>query len=116
MLFNKLRTVIYHVADLEAAKAWYIAATGVQPYFDEPFYVGFNIGGFELGLDPDMSGVDSGNHHCAYWDVTAIAEAVDQLLSIGATIVEPIHNVGGAIQVAIVQDPFGNHIGLISGE
>ena len=48
-----LRTVVYHVPDLARAKAWYEAAFEVKPYFDEPFYVGFNIGGFELGLDPD---------------------------------------------------------------
>jgi catechol 2,3-dioxygenase-like lactoylglutathione lyase family enzyme len=46
-----LRTVIYHVSDLARAKAWYTRAFGVQPYFDKPFYVGFNIGGFALGSD-----------------------------------------------------------------
>jgi len=55
-----LRTVIYHVPDLQRAKAWYSTAFGVQPYFDEPFYVGFNIGGYELGLDPDTKGVAPG--------------------------------------------------------
>src|SRR2546426_7717980 len=55
-----LRTVIYHVPDLPRAKQWYSAAFGVKPYFDEPFYVGFNIGGFELGLDPDIEGVKPG--------------------------------------------------------
>ena len=50
-----LRTVNYHVTDLARAKAWYISALGKEPYFDEPFYVGFNVGGFELGLDPDMT-------------------------------------------------------------
>ena len=44
-MLQKLRTVIYHVADLPAAKEWYIKATGIQPYFDEPFYVGFDING-----------------------------------------------------------------------
>ena len=47
-MFNKLRTVIYHVDDLEEAKKWYKEITGVEPYFDEPFYVGFDINGFEL--------------------------------------------------------------------
>ena len=49
-------TVIYHVPDLDRAKAWYASAFGQTPYFDQPFYVGFNIGGYELGLDPDPSG------------------------------------------------------------
>lgn len=50
-----LRTAIYHVPDLARAKAWYAEAFGVAPYFDEPFYVGFSVGGYELGLDPDVS-------------------------------------------------------------
>ena len=40
--------MIYHAPDLAKAKAWYVAAFGVTPYFDEPFYVGIEIGGFEL--------------------------------------------------------------------
>ena len=56
-MLQKLRTVIYHVADLPAAKEWYIKVTGLQPYFDEPFYVGFDINGFELGLHPAMNNI-----------------------------------------------------------
>jgi catechol 2,3-dioxygenase-like lactoylglutathione lyase family enzyme len=48
-----MRTVVYHVDDLTKAKEWYADLLGVEPYFDEPFYVGFNVGGYELGLDPD---------------------------------------------------------------
>jgi len=57
-----LRTVIYHVSDLQRAKAWYSTAFDVQPYFDEPFYVGFNIGGYELGLDLNSNGPAPGEH------------------------------------------------------
>ena len=48
-----LRTAIYPVRDLDEAKAWYANVIGHAPYFDQPFYVGFNVGGFELGLVPD---------------------------------------------------------------
>src|SRR4026207_1637594 len=64
-----LRTVIYHVDDLDKAKAWYAEVLGAKPYFDEPFYVGFNVGGFELRLDPDMKGVTRGSNAVAYWGV-----------------------------------------------
>ncbi len=67
--FLGLRTVIYHAPDLEAAKTWYTRAFGVAPYFDEPFYVGFEIGGFELGLHPGSSGISVGNNAVAYWGV-----------------------------------------------
>jgi catechol 2,3-dioxygenase-like lactoylglutathione lyase family enzyme len=43
-MFQGLRTAIYHVDDLDKAKAWYSAVLGKQPYFDQPFYVGFNVG------------------------------------------------------------------------
>ena len=49
-LVEGLGTVIYHVPDLDRAKAWYEAAFQQKPYFDQPFYVGFNIAGYELGL------------------------------------------------------------------
>ncbi len=109
-----LRTVIYHVSDLQRAKTWYTAAFGVNPYFDEPFYVGFNIGGFELGLDPDTKEVAPGaGGSVAYWRVPDIATAVQHFTKSGATIKASVQDVGGDIRVAIIADPFGNLIGLI---
>ena len=52
-MFLGLRTAIYHAPELEKAKAWYAEVLGSAPYFDQPFYVGFNVGGYELGLQPD---------------------------------------------------------------
>jgi catechol 2,3-dioxygenase-like lactoylglutathione lyase family enzyme len=48
-MFLGLRTVIYPAPDLAAAKVWYAKVLGAAPYFDEPFYVWFSVGGFELG-------------------------------------------------------------------
>ncbi len=114
-MLQKLRTVIYHVADLQAAKEWYIKATGLQPYFDEPFYVGFDINGFELGLDPSMNNILPGNHTESYWAVESAKAAAGKFVSLGATLVQEVTNVGGPIHIAIVADPFGNHIGFIEG-
>jgi predicted enzyme related to lactoylglutathione lyase len=112
-----LRTVIYHVPDLDRAKAWYSTAFGVKPYFDEPYYVGFTIGGFELGLDPDMTGVPSGaggvGSVVPYWGVADIESAVQHFTRSGASIKAPIQDVGEDIRVATVADPFGNLVGLI---
>ena len=112
-MFLGLRTVIYHAPDLAAAKSWYTAAFGVSPYFDEPFYVGFEIGGFELGLNPDTTGVSAGNNAVAYWGVANIDDAYGRLLAVGARPQDPVRDVGGDIKVATVADPFGNVIGLI---
>ena len=114
-MFKKLRTVIYHAKDIEAAKNWYIKATGIKPYFDEPFYVGFDINGSELGLDADIPGPTTGNHSVSYWAVDDAAKAAKKLTGIGGKLIQPRTNVGGPIFVAIVEDPFGNQIGLIEG-
>jgi predicted enzyme related to lactoylglutathione lyase len=114
-MLQKLRTVIYHVSDLQAAKEWYIGVTGTQPYFDEPFYVGFDINGCELGLDPSMNNVQAGNHTESYWAVASANEAAEKFVAAGASLVQESTNVGGTIHVAIVADPFGNHIGFIEG-
>ncbi len=109
-----LRTVIYKVPDLQRAKSWYRAAFGVDPYFDKPFYVGFNVGGFELGLDPDTKGTKAGaGGVVAYWGVPKLDDAVEQFVRAGATLKSPVQDVGEGIRVATVADPFGNLIGLI---
>jgi predicted enzyme related to lactoylglutathione lyase len=109
-----LGTVIYHVTDLNRAKAWYSAAFQQQPYFDEPFYVGFNIAGYELGLDPSQTVTSAGRGgSVAYWRVAEIEAALQHFVSAGATVAAPIQDVGEGIKVATVADPFGNLIGVI---
>ena len=109
-----LGTVIYHVPDLDRAKTWYASAFGQTPYFDQPFYVGFNVGGYELGLDPDPgSGRSGAGGSVAYWRVDAIDEAVRHFVRAGGTIASAVQDVGEGIKVAQIADPFGNLIGLL---
>lgn len=113
-MLKGLRTVIYHVNDLDGAKTWYSSVLGIEPYFNQPFYVGFNVGGFELGLDPDMTGVTSGTGSVgAYWGVSDCEAAFNRLLELGASAQSPVQDVGGGIRVAAVNDPFGNVLGVI---
>jgi len=106
-----LRTAIYPVADLARAKLWYEKVVGVKPYFDEPFYVGFSIGGFELGLLPDGTPGTTGPQ--PLWGVPDAKTAFERLLELGATELEPVTDVGEGIKVAAVKDPFGNRLGII---
>lgn len=109
-----LRTTIYKVADIQAAKKWYAKVFQTQPYFDEPYYVGFNIGGYELGLQPDSrQAKESGDAVVAYWGVTDVNKAVKDFLASGATEHEKPQDVGEGIIVASVKDPWKNVIGLI---
>lgn len=112
-MIKGLRTTIYKVPDLTRAKAWYSQAFGITPYFDEPFYVGFNVGGFELGLDPDAPAVIPPGGVLTYWAVDDVDAAYARLLQAGATRHEEPKEVGSGIKVATVSDPFGNIIGLI---
>ena len=88
--FLGLRTVVYHVPDLARAREWYRAVLGHDPYFDQPFYVGFNVAGFELGLDPDPSGAKAGpGGAVAYWGVEHIESAWQRLLALGSSLSPP---------------------------
>ena len=106
-----LRTAIYPVADLASAKLWYEKVVGVKPYFDQPFYVGFSVGGFELGLLPD--GIPGTTGPQALWGVADARAEFERLLALGATALEPVADVGEGIKVAAVKDPFGNRLGII---
>jgi predicted enzyme related to lactoylglutathione lyase len=110
-MIQGLRTVIYPAPDLAAGKDWYRQVLGIDPYFDEPFYVGFNVGGFELGLVPDGSPGALGA--VAYWGVPDAPAALARLEELGATVREPVAEVGGGIKVASVLDPFGNVLAVI---
>ncbi len=110
-MFLGLRTAIYPAPDLAAAKIWYSKVLEAEPYFDQPFYVGFNVGGFELGLLPTAQPGTNGPQ--ALWGVTLIESTVARLLELGATVIEPVTDVGEGIKVAAVQDPFGNRLGII---
>ena len=106
-----LRTAVYPAPDLALAKAWYTQVLGQAPYFDEPFYVGFEVGGFELGLLPDATPGITGPQ--PLWGVADADAAYAHLLALGATTLEPVKDVGGGIKVAAVADPFGNRLGII---
>lgn len=109
-----LRTVVFKVTDLAQAKAWYKDVFGITPYFDQPYYVGYNVGGYELGFDPSGEGQKPGpGGSVAYWGVDDLAKAFEELKGKTVNVVSPLQDVGEGIKVATISDPFGNLIGLI---
>lgn len=110
-MIQGLRTVIYPVGDLAKGKDWYSQVLGFAPYFDEPFYVGYSVGGFELGLIPD--GTPGPQGAIAYWGVPDAEAELARLTGLAAEVHEPVQEVGGGIKVAAVKDPFGNVFGII---
>jgi predicted enzyme related to lactoylglutathione lyase len=107
-----LKTVIYPVADLAQAKEMFTRLLGVEPYMDQPYYVGFNVNGQDVGLDPNghaqgMTGP------LGYWHVADIEATVRELVDAGAESVQDVKDVGGGKLLASVKDAGGNVIGLI---
>jgi predicted enzyme related to lactoylglutathione lyase len=106
-----VKTIIYPVTDLAKAKALYAALTGVEPYADAPYYVGFKVNGQDIGLDPNghrqgMTGP------LAYHEVDDIKGTIQALLDAGAEQVQEPKDVGGGKLIASVKDADGNVIGL----
>ncbi len=113
-MFQGLRTVIYHVEDLDRGKEWYGSVLGIRPYFDEPFYVDLDVGGFELGLQPGPPGVSRASTGViAYWGVDDADAALERLLEAGASERGGVQEVGDDIRIASVFDPFENVLGVI---
>lgn len=114
-MLQGIRTVGFVVADLAAARQWYADVLGYGPYFDQPFYVGFDVGGYELGLHPQEGPerAPAVGGDTAYWAVDDVAAAMARLTAAGASPLEPAQEVGGGIVVGAVRDPFGNALGLI---
>jgi len=112
--FQGLRTAKYTAPDLARARDWYAEVLGFAPYFDQPFYVGFSVGGFELGIVPDSgAGMARSESGVAYWGVANADSAVKRLMAMGATPFEEVQDVGEGIRIGAVHDPFGNVLGVI---
>jgi catechol 2,3-dioxygenase-like lactoylglutathione lyase family enzyme len=105
-----LRTVIYPVADLAAATTWWTRLLGTEPYFDQPFYVGFAVAGYELGLLPDANPADGA---LTYWGVNSVSEAMAAAIAIGAVEHTAATEVGDSIVTGTVLTATGSIVGFI---
>ena len=114
-MLQGLRTLGYVVDDLDGAVQWYTKVLGKPPYFAEPFYVGFEVGGYELGFNPAKPGDRQPGERggIAYWGVQDVAAEIERLAALGATVHSPARDVGGDIVIGAVTDPFGNVLGLV---
>jgi predicted enzyme related to lactoylglutathione lyase len=107
-----VKTIIYPVEDLARAKALFRELLGVEPYMDETYYVGFNVAGQDIGLDPHGHGKGM-TGPVGYWHVDDIRRSVQALLDAGAEAQQEVRDVGGGKLIASVKDADGNVIGLI---
>jgi len=107
-----IKTVLHPVSDLAKAKAVYAALLGAAPQNEASYYVGFEAEGQHIGLVPggDPQGMTS---PVAYWHVPDIEAKLAEVTAAGATVKEPVRDVGGVRLVATVTDPDGNVLGLL---
>jgi predicted enzyme related to lactoylglutathione lyase len=107
-----MKTIIYPVKDLTRAKQIYGALLGVEPIMDAAYYVGYNVGGQDVGLDPNGSRQGM-TGPVAYWHVDDIRAKLQALLAAGAESMQEVKDVGGGKLIASVKDADGNIVGLI---
>lgn len=111
-MVHGLKLVIYPVKDTAKAKKLYSTLLGVQPYVDSPYYIGFKLGDQELGLDPN--GHKNGmTGPLTYWQVSDIKASLQLLVDAGATVLQPIKDVGYGKLIASVKDADGNTTALM---
>ncbi|MGI5401985.1 VOC family protein [Streptomyces sp. CA-135486] len=107
-----IKTVIYPVRDLAKAKALFTELLGVEPVMDQAYYVGYRVGGQDVGLDPN--GHSKGmTGPVGYWHVHDIRGSVKALIDAGAEEQQEVKDVGGGKLTAVVKDVDGNVIGLL---
>src|SRR5262249_31004063 len=102
-----IRSLVIPVSNMEADKAVYTALLGA-PHTDQPYYVGYNVDGFEVGLAPG----DVAGGPVTYADVDDVDAARAELLAAGATERDAPRQVAPNVRVCVVTDPDGNPIGL----
>lgn len=115
---------LYKVPDLRAAKQFYSKAFGVETYFDEPGWIVFEVGGFQLWLVPANSteehpevygNADKADHELTYWKVKDIDTVYQRFIELGGTVRKQIRGNSTDFMEAIMEDPWENKIGLCQG-
>lgn len=106
-----IQTILYPVTDLDAAKAAFNALIGAEPEMDQPYYVGWNVDGQSIGLDP--AGHKKGmTGPTPYWHTTDIEKSMKAMVDAGATVTAEPKDVGNGRLVATVTVN-GNVVGLL---
>jgi predicted enzyme related to lactoylglutathione lyase len=110
-----MKTIIYPVKDVAKAKKLFSTLLGGEPAVDGPYYVGFKVGGQDIGLLPNghAQGMSA---PLGYFHVDDIRKTLEALVSEGAQIQQQVKDVGAGRLVASVKDADGNAIGLIQSE
>ncbi|MGW6724363.1 VOC family protein [Nocardia sp. NPDC055029] len=100
--------VVIPVSDLESAKKIYTALYG-EPHTDQPYYVGYNVNGFEISLNPHGDGAAG---PVAMTDVDDLDATHAALLAAGAIEQSAPRTVAPDTRICVLTDTDGNSFGL----
>lgn len=106
-------SIVIPVGDLAGATTFYTTAWGVEPHTDTPYYVGFDVDGQEIGLNPNGE-AEQMTGPVVYWHTDDLAAKVAEVEEAGGTVVRPVSEVGGGTSLALLTDPSGNQVGFIT--
>jgi predicted enzyme related to lactoylglutathione lyase len=106
-----IKTVLYPVKDISGATVLFRKFLGVDPYAEQPYYVGFKVDDQDIGLVPQNPEAAM----AAFYHVDDIKNSLQILVDGGSKVIQDIKNVGGGRLIASAKDKDGNIIGLIQG-
>ncbi|HLK28001.1 MAG TPA: hypothetical protein VKT28_05430 [Puia sp.] len=106
-----VKTILYPVKDMTQAKTMFSKFLGVEPYADQPYYVGYKVNDQDVGLIPQ----NPEGAMTAFYHVDDIKNSLQILADAGTVIIQDIKNVGGGRLIASAKDKDGNIIGLVQG-
>jgi predicted enzyme related to lactoylglutathione lyase len=104
-----IKTILYPVKDMTQAKTLFTKFLGVEPYADQPYYVGFKVNDQDIGLIPNNPEAAV----TAFYHVDDIKNSLQIFVDAGAAIIQDVKNVGGGRLIASVKDKDSNVIGLV---
>jgi len=104
-----IKIIIYPVKDITRATILFRKFLEVEPYANQPYYVGFKVNDQDIGLVPN----NPEEGMTAFYHVDDIKNSLQILIDGGAEIIQEIKNVGGGRLIASVKDKDSNIIGLV---
>jgi predicted enzyme related to lactoylglutathione lyase len=105
---NKVSLIVYPGNELASTKQIFSKFLGVEPYVDGPYYVGYKVGDMEIGLDPNAQNAEP----VTYIDVADIRSSLQEMIALGATLLQDVKDVASGLLVASVKDKNGNILGF----
>ena len=105
---TKVSLIVYPAKELVSTKQIFSKFLGVEPYVDGPYYVGYRVGGMEIGLDPNAQNAGA----VTYIDAADIKSSLQDIIALGATMQQDVKDVANGLLVASVKDKDGNILGF----